>query len=281
MWTTTTIQTARLDFPALVAGDGPPLLCLHGFPDRPETFTALAERLDGWRVVAPFMRGYHPDAIPSEAYFDTGTLAADAAALCEALSPDEAMPVIGHDWGAFATFGLAAAFPHHISTGVTMAVPPPGAGSGLDPAQLKRSFYVWFFQLEGLPEATLGPDFVDFLWETWSPGLQQCPFRKELHETFSDPEIVRCALGYYRALFSEEYQDPALTDVRARAAGEPGVPLLVLGGTDDGAIGAEVIERSRDALPEACKVEIIDGAGHFMQLDQPDAVAERIRSWLA
>ena len=65
-----TIETDRLAFPALTAGDGPVVVCWHGFPDHPATFGPLAERLvaAGRRVVAPFLRG-HGSLIDDSLYF--------------------------------------------------------------------------------------------------------------------------------------------------------------------------------------------------------------------
>ncbi|NKE63769.1 alpha/beta hydrolase, partial [Lentzea sp. PSKA42] len=59
------VRTERLDFPALTAGDGPIVVCWHGFPDHPASFRPLAERLvaAGRRVVAPFLRGHHPSTL--------------------------------------------------------------------------------------------------------------------------------------------------------------------------------------------------------------------------
>jgi pimeloyl-ACP methyl ester carboxylesterase len=95
-----TIETHRLAFPALVAGDGPVVPCWHGFPDHPATFDRLAERLvaAGRRVVAPFLRGHHPATVDAMAYADGLTLAADAAAIAGTLSADE-VDMIGHDIG--------------------------------------------------------------------------------------------------------------------------------------------------------------------------------------
>jgi alpha-beta hydrolase superfamily lysophospholipase len=58
-----TIETDHLAFPALAVGDGPVVVCWHGFPDHPATFGPLAERLvaAGRRVVAPFLRGQAVD----------------------------------------------------------------------------------------------------------------------------------------------------------------------------------------------------------------------------
>ncbi len=286
MWTETVIATRRLDAPALVAGQGKPLVCLHGFPDHPRTFEPLAAELvpRGWRVIAPFGRGYHEQTRTGEAYYDAATLVADAAALCAAISPNGPVPVVGHDWGATVVYGLASAFPEHLAAGVAMAVPPPESMATIlsDPAQLQRSFYIWFFQLDDLPELVLGsgPELIDFLWRTWSPGLTAVPHRDAVHQVFADPDTVTAALGYYRALFDERYRDPELDDLRAHMSRGPAPPVLLLGGADDGCLDARFIAQAADALPDWCRTEVLDGCGHFLHLERPAAVAARIDDWL-
>ncbi|GAB2768817.1 alpha/beta fold hydrolase [Amycolatopsis magusensis] len=95
------VETERLAFPALAAGDGPVVVCWHGFPDHPATFEPLAERLvaAGRRVVLPYLRGFHPDTADALEYGGSLTFAADAAAVARALDPD-GVDMIGHDVGA-------------------------------------------------------------------------------------------------------------------------------------------------------------------------------------
>jgi pimeloyl-ACP methyl ester carboxylesterase len=121
-----TIQTDRLAFPALAAGSGPPVVCWHGFPDHPATFGPLAEQLvaAGRRVIAPFLRGHHPDTADAVTYIDGITLAADAAAVAAALS-DDGVDMIGHDIGCGMVHRVAAAWPERVRRAVTMSVPPP------------------------------------------------------------------------------------------------------------------------------------------------------------
>ena len=87
-----------LRFAYLEEGSGPLVLMLHGFPDTAHTWDDLRPRIAaaGYRAVSPFMRGYHPSAVPDRDP-DQETLARDPLALIEALGADDAI-VIGHDW---------------------------------------------------------------------------------------------------------------------------------------------------------------------------------------
>jgi pimeloyl-ACP methyl ester carboxylesterase len=106
------VDANGLRFAYLSEGAGPLVLLLHGFPDTPHTFEHALHALRGagYRAVAPFMRGYHPTAIPSDGAYDLETLGKDAIALIEALGARDAI-VIGHDWGAGAAYTAASLSP--------------------------------------------------------------------------------------------------------------------------------------------------------------------------
>lgn len=282
------IRTGRLDFPALAAGDGPVVVCWHGFPDHPATFGPLAERLvaAGRRVVAPFLRGHHPATADRMPHGDGLTLAADAAAVAEALSPDGGVDMVGHDIGAGVVGRVAAAWPERLRRGVTMAVPPPGVLRALfaDPEQQQRLFYLWLFQVPAVAEAVLEADrrLVDHLWATWSPGLDLDErHRARVHEVYGDPRLLRNALRIYRANFDTSLHDPELSHLAARTEVAAAVPLLVLAGADDGCIPPAYFADAPTALAPGSSVEVLAGAGHFMHLDRPDEVARLVLDWIS
>ena len=91
--------------------EGAPIaLCLHGFPDSAYSWRKVAPLLvdAGWRVVAPFMRGYAPSSIPSDGSHHVGALMDDVIRVLDAAGPTGRDVFIGHDWGAIAGAGLAA-----------------------------------------------------------------------------------------------------------------------------------------------------------------------------
>ena len=266
-----TVAANGVRFSLLSVGpaDGPLALCLHGFPDTAWTWRFLLPRLDeaGFRAVAPFMRGYAPSSIPEDGRYGSAALAEDANALHEALGGDGRAVLIGHDWGAIAAYPALAAAPERWRAAVTMAVPPPAALAAgfLSYDQIKRSFYVYFFQLP-FAEAIVGADdlaFVARLWEDWSPGYDASFDVARAGEALGTPANVGAALGYYRALFS-----PA----GGAGGGPTPVPLLYLHGRDDGCIGA--------SMAEAAGGDVVDGAGHFLHLERPDEVNTRIVEFL-
>jgi pimeloyl-ACP methyl ester carboxylesterase len=84
--------------PGLGPADGPLAVALHGFPDTAWTWRYLGPHLAGlgWRVVAPFLRGYAPSGLASS--YHVGALAADAVALHRELGGDDRTVLVGHDW---------------------------------------------------------------------------------------------------------------------------------------------------------------------------------------
>lgn len=287
MWTTEVAETARGPVPYLTHGEGDPVVCWHGFPDLPHTYGLVAERLaaKGWKVVAPYLRGFHPDHQTPGAYYDAASRTADGEAFLEAFSPDAPVPVVGHDWGASLVYGLTAAHPERVTRAVTMALPPVAALAShiFTPAQLQRSFYIWFFQMPGLPEAILntshGGALLDHFWRTWSPRVADAAHLPEVRKALGDTHVVEAALGYYRGLFQDAFMDPELAGLRELAAGPPRVPILLLGGDEDGCLGVEAL---RDAAPflHDGEVRVVEGTGHFLHLEEPDLVADAIDGWL-
>ena len=101
----------------------------NGFPDTAYGFRKLAPLLvsRGWRVVAPFMRGYVPSSVPVDRSYHIGALMDDALRVRDACEPTDRDIVIGHDWGALTATGLAAMPDSPFTKAVVMSVPPPAA----------------------------------------------------------------------------------------------------------------------------------------------------------
>jgi pimeloyl-ACP methyl ester carboxylesterase len=279
------VKTDRLDFPALTAGTGRVVVLWHGFPDHPMTFAPLAEHLvaAGRRVVMPFLRGFHPDTFDALTYSDGITLAADAAAVAEALG---GVDMIGHDVGAGMVYRTAAAWPDVVDDAVTIAIPPPDAMGPMlaDPEQQQRLFYLFLFMVEGVAEAILKQDrrLIDHLWSTWSPSLaMDDAYRGLIHKMYGHPSYIDSVLRIYRANFDPARADPALAEFAGRTEGVADKPLLVLAGEEDGCIDAKHFEHAAESLAPGSKVEVMPGVGHFLHLEQPETVAKLVLEWFA
>jgi pimeloyl-ACP methyl ester carboxylesterase len=279
------IRANGVDFAYLEKGEGPLVLCLHGFPDHAPTWVPLLDALAeaGFRGVAPWMRGYSPTG-PAELYH-TQYLALDAIALTDALAGDGDAYIVGSDWGAGAVHAAVPYKPERWKKCVTLAVPPSPAMGGAflsTPAQWKRSWYIWFF---GTPLADIAfpvNDFalIDQLWADWSPAYTPDPaFMRQMKDTFA-VDNGQAAMGYYRD--SMHQRRPAGPEAAALVGGPLPIPMLYFHGTNDGCLGTELIDESALAtsLGPGGEYVFVEGAGHFMHLEKPDEVNAKIVDFL-
>src|SRR5258708_5069173 len=281
-----------IDFAYLEAGPaaGPLVLCLHGFPDHAPTFRHLLPALaaQGYHAVAPWMRGYHPTSLAPDGRYQSAVLALDALALIETLSADGTADLVGHDWGGTAACGAAILGPERVRHLVSLALPHPAVVAATltgDWEQRKRSWYMWFFQLDTLPELIVPGDnfaFIDNLWRDWSPGYtpDQDDMRA-LKATLAQPGVLEAALGYYRQTIDFARQPDELAAVQVDASsGLITRPALFLQGADDGCFAPDRERASLAFCTAAAAVEILDGCGHFLHLEAPERVNERVLEWL-
>ena len=284
-----TVRVGELDVAYLSSGSGPLALCLHGFPDTAHTWRHLVPRLAeaGFRAVAPFTRGYAPTSVPADGLYQVGALATDANALHEVLGGDGDAVIVGHDWGALTAYGAAGHEPDRWSSVVGMAVPPGGAMAAafvtsLD--QVQRSWYMFLFQ-HPLADLLVGADdfaLIERLWAQWSPGYDADVDVAAVRESLTDTANVLAALGYYRATLGDGPKDPTLDAVQAAAGEVPPQPTLYLHGRDDGCVGAEVADlaAAMTAGADQLTLEVLDDCGHFLHLERPGAVNDRILEFL-
>jgi pimeloyl-ACP methyl ester carboxylesterase len=284
--TTGTVTANGVNFSYLECGTGPLALCLHGFPDSAHSWRhllpALAEA--GFRAVAPFMRGYAPTSLASDGMYQTGALSADANALHDALGGDANAVIIGHDWGAPATYGAAGSAPDKWKRVVGMAV-PPGPAMGLafvtNPEQIKRSWYMYFFNV-GLSNMVVPANdlaFIDMLWRDWSPGYAGEADAENCKASLRDPAHLQAALDYYRATLGDGPRSEAYDAIQAAGGGQLPQPTLYIHGANDGCIGRDVAESVATLAPWSA-LQIVEGAGHFLQLEKPAEVNKLIVDWV-
>lgn len=278
------INVDGLEFKAIASGDGPPVILLHGFPDVNTSFGYHVDHLArrGYRAVAPALRGYPPTNGPGP--YTVDQLGKDAVSLAEAIGMSPTSPgyAVGHDWGGIAVCVAASMRPELFAKIVVASVPHPttfGAriASG-DYDQLKRSWYMFFFQLEGIPEAVIRASkmaFLERLMLDWSPSLLRNE-GSELVEArmraLGQPGALEAALAYYRSAFGSKGAAPPIV-------GPVSVPALSVFGSEDACIPASVTEGMEALFPAGLRREVISGAGHFVHTEKPSAFLETVCSF--
>jgi pimeloyl-ACP methyl ester carboxylesterase len=281
------VQARGLSFPAFACGQGPLVLCLHGFPDTHYSFRhqlrAFAQA--GYRAVAPALRGYAPSCLPEPASCNAWEASLDALAIVEALGETSAH-LVGHDWGAVIAYLAAGQAPSTWRSVTAMAVPHPlGILSNLRhfPGQLRHSWYMAFFQARGVAErAVRARNFalLKRLWRTWSPHYRASPDEWEaLTQALRAEGVLEGALAYYRALFdvTGTTVKKAMLFLRKRID----VPVLALTGEEDGCMDTRLYDVAMDERWFSdVVIERMTGVGHFLHLEEPARVSERILTWM-
>lgn len=275
------VDTGDVTLSCAVAGEGPVVLALHGFPDRRETFSPLVPALTaaGYRVVMPALRGYWPSGVARSGRHDALAAAEDALRLADLFSPSAPVRLVGHDWGAVSAFAATALWPERFSHVATMAVPHPAAFlRRLSLSQLRRSWYMGLFQLPLVAEARLANNdlaLIDRLWRDWSPGYRASP--EEMRAVKAGiRDRIGPVLSYYRALLS-----PSARRAARPMFGKTRVPAVHLHGEDDGCVGVECAEGAERHYEKGYRLYRLAGAGHFLTHERPDEIAKILVEFFA
>ena len=196
------VDANGLKFAYLEEGTGPLVLMLHGFPDTAHTWDDLRSRIaaKGYRAVSPFMRGYHPTAIPDRDA-DQETLARDALALIDALGASEAV-VIGHDFGAGGRLRRGGAGPRSSNEAVRSRHSPPGRAQAVAETALGRP-PLRGLQVAGGTEPLRAQRLRGAARDLQAMVAGLGPDPKEfdpVRASFSNRASLNAAFGYYRKL---------------------------------------------------------------------------------
>lgn len=262
-------------------GEGRVIICAHGFPDCERSFRLQVPALvsAGFCVVCPTMRAYAPSSPSRSRRYDSVALASDLIALADAVSPTAPVDLLGHDWGAVAAYAATHARPQRFRRLVTAAVPHlrVAAPRWLRPQQLRKSWYMGLFQLNGVAEKRVLNDdmaLIDRLWRDWSPGYA-CPPEEMRRIKDAIRPHVGDVLAYYRALRKPRRDGTTATMARTQ------VPAMYVHGIDDGCVGIEMTQGIARAYDAGLAVHHISGAGHFVHIEQPERFNELLLRFLA
>jgi pimeloyl-ACP methyl ester carboxylesterase len=254
-------------------GEGQPVVLLHGFPDSHHLWRHQVEPLNraGMRVIAPDLRGFgesdKPEAI--EDYAITKSVA-DMVAVLDQLEIDKAH-VVGHDFGAPVAWALAAFVPDRVEKLVAMSVGHPETRRIRMIEQREKSWYMLLFQFSGVAEELLTRND----WQLFREWLRNDGDVEQYIADLSRPDALTAGLSWYRANLAPHRELEAGPPVPNVAA-----PTLGMWSTGDNYLTEDPMLRSAEYVDGPWRYERIEGASHWLQLDQPDRVNELLVDFL-
>lgn len=279
------VEANRQRFEVDVCGNGRRLaLCLHGFPEHSFSWRyqlpMLAEL--GFQAWAPNLRGYGHSSRPEgmEAYAIEHLLA-DVAGLIDAAGCHETV-LIAHDWGAVIAWYFAIRQIRPLSRLIILNVPHPGpAGEAMRSlGQLRKSWYIGFFQLPWLPEQMLGRDGARAVGEAIrGSSVDPDRFPDEVLAVYrnnaAQPGALTAMINYYRALVRGGGAR------RQREAGYPVIdtPTLMIWGEDDVALTKETTYGT-DNYVRDLTIRYLPRVSHWVQQEAPEFVNPMIKAFL-
>jgi pimeloyl-ACP methyl ester carboxylesterase len=270
------VDANGIHFAYIEEGTGPLVLLFHGYPETARSWAGVQRSLAnaGYRVVAPYMRGYPPTSAPADGDYAVPRLGEDVIALIGALGEQKAI-VVGHDWGASAVYNAATAHPEKITKLVAVALPHARAFAGDSTVFVEAPHFV-YYQFPWAERLVWSNDFahLDRLYKTWSPTYTPTTeVMEDVKATMRAPGGVEGPLGYYWALFKGGI-DPKAAQLTIT------VPTLVIAGRADGAAHYERFEKAAPAFTAGYTFVTLNNVGHFPPIEAPDATATAILSFL-
>ncbi|MFT6009036.1 MAG: pimeloyl-ACP methyl ester carboxylesterase, partial [Parasphingorhabdus sp.] len=269
-------------FEVAQAGEGKKLaLCLHGFPELHYSWRhqipVLVEM--GYKVWAPNLRGYggssKPDGVDS---YRLNTLVQDVAALIDASGAEE-VTLIAHDWGAIIAWHFAILKVRPLTRLVIMNVPHPRCARRelKHWYQLKKSWYIFFFQLPRIPEWLFGLNGAERIKRAISRmAVDKSRFPEEDLQVYADaasrPGALRSMINYYRALLRTP-------DARDIGDAMVHIPTLMIWGEEDAAIDIRCTDGTEEWVPDL-ELHRLPGVSHWVQQEAPEKVNAILREWL-
>jgi pimeloyl-ACP methyl ester carboxylesterase len=270
------VQANGLRFRTMVDGPatGPMVILLHGFPEGAESWTRQVGALAGAGAlaVAPDTRGYGLTDAPSNVSdYAIDKLTADVAGLIKAFGRDRAH-IAGHDWGAIVAWFFASQHPEMTESLTVLSVGHPAAAAAAirnDEDQAKRSEYIRLFLMEGKAEQVLTEDDNRRMREMF--GDLAGPTVEHFIRSISRPGRLTASLNYYRANFGRglDWWSRA-NDVKVEA------PTVLLWGDQDAFLGRWQAEHTKDHMAHDYRLDVLAGAGHWLQFERPDDVSRAL-----
>jgi pimeloyl-ACP methyl ester carboxylesterase len=279
------VGEVRLHYAECGSGDDLVIL-LHGFPEFWHSWRyQLPVLCKRYHVVAPDMRGFNlSDKPPRKSDYVIEKLVGDVLGLIKHFGKSRAA-IVAHDWGAGVAWALAQRHPEAVSKLAALQVPPPAAWrDNMTFAQLRRSWYMFFFQLPFLPERwAAANDFARVGKMYRETSFRPDAFSDEDIEIYKAalrrPGALTSSLNYYRAnvlrsLFRRGVETPSEGDGHIR------VPTFFIYGELDAAVIPATVQKMEKYFDAPYGEHRIAGSGHWVQSEAREEVNDVLMKFL-
>ena len=280
-----TVHTNGIDLEVAVANEGGPrglALLVHGFPEHAFSWRHQIPALvdAGYEVWAPNTRGYGNSAKPEAvAAYSVDELLADLAGLIDAAGREQ-VTLIGHDWGAVQAWMFAIRQVRPIDRLVIMNVPHPACMRRelRSFKQLRKSWYIFFFQIPWLPEKLFTARNAKAVGDAFANmAVDESRFPDRVTDVFranaQKPGAIRSMINYYRAALrgAKDSQSEELPVIET--------PTLMIWGLEDKALGRETTEGTDEHVSDLT-IRYLPGVSHWVQQEAPEVVNTILLAWL-
>jgi epoxide hydrolase 4 len=271
-WQHCDIITNGIRMHYVIQGEGQLIVLLHGFPEFWYSWRYQIPFLaqHGYTVVAPDLRGYNDTDKPRTGY-DVPTLIRDIEGLIKGLGQERAI-IVGHDWGGVLAWAFAIRYPQMTDRLIVMNMSHPAAimRELRTLKQLRKSWYIFFFQIPWLPEYVLLRNSANEIGRMLrGTAVQKSAFPREVTAKFqqamSKPGAMTAALNYYRQLFRH------LPSYSTGGKDHVSTPTLLIWGEQDIALDI-ALTTGLEQWVDNIEVKRIPDSGHWVQQEQPDEV---------
>lgn len=278
-----TVNGVKLHY--VTQGAGKLVILLHGFPEFwyswRQQIPVLASA--GFKVVAVDMRGYNESEKPRGVkHYASDVVARDVKELIHHLGYEQAY-VVGHDWGGGIAWQLAINHPEVIEKLAVLNCPVPVILQKhllTNPRQLKKSWYMFMFQVPGLAEWSMKRDLLTFFkraFRGWAHNKAAFPTEvlQQYVAAFSKPYAITGPLNYYRAAMRGAFSS------KNKPKGPIMVDTLLIWGEDDKALGKELTYDTHKYMGKHFEVKYIKDSSHWVQQDAPALVNQYLIAFFA
>jgi pimeloyl-ACP methyl ester carboxylesterase len=264
------IRVNGIEMNVVIAGEGPDVLLVHGFPDTHRVWRHVIPALvsAGFRVIAPDTRGCGETEMPAGVgLYHIETLVADLVGLLDGFGIQK-VRLVGHDWGAVQAWRLALNFPQRIDRYVALSVGHPTAYARAGLEQKLKGYYILMLRMRGIAE------FIA-TWNDWRMFRLMTQYPDEMpqwRQALSRPGRLTAGMNYYRAngdLLVPRQYPPAL------------VPVFGIWSSGDLFLTEAQMVNSARHVHATWRYRRIDGANHWIPLTAPDTLNPLLVEYLS